>query len=152
MKFSVSLKGNKQRSFQSECYRLYCWLEYSKEKDAAYCYACRHFTTEPGKYWETFTKCGFRDWKHAMGKDGIISCHDRCKTHMQAMISWQEYKRNKESGTSVVNRLDAARANLIAKNRHYLKTILEVLLVCSQQEIALRGHDESTKSLNRGNF
>ena len=38
------------------------------------------------------------------------------------------------------------------KNRHYLKTILEVLLVCSQQEIALRGHDESMKSLSRGNF
>ena len=49
------------------------------------------FTTEPRKYWETFTKCGFRDWRHAMGKDGIISCHDHHKTHMQAMISWQEY-------------------------------------------------------------
>ena len=72
-----------------------------------------------------------------------IPCHDHCKTHMQAMVSWQEYIKNK-SGTSVANRLDAARSKLITKNRHYLKTILEVLLVCSQQEIALRGHDEST--------
>ena len=60
--------------------------------------------------------------------------------------------KNKESGTSVANRLDAARFQLITKNRHYLKTILEVLMVCSQQEIALRGHDESMKSLNKGNF
>ena len=87
-----------------------------------------------------------------MGKDSIISCHVHCKTHMQAMISWQEYEKNKESGTSVANRLDATRAKLITKNWHYLKTILEVLLVCSQQEIAIRGHDESMKSLNRGNF
>jgi len=71
---------------------------------------------------------------------------------MQAMVSWQEYKRNKESGTSVANRLDGARSYSIKKNRHYLKTILEVLLVCSYQEIALRGHDESKNSSNRGNF
>lgn len=152
IKFPATLKGNKYRSFSSEWYKRYSWLEYSREKDAAYCYPCRLFTTEPGKYWETFTKNGFSDWKHAMGKDGIIPCHDRCKTHMQAMVSWQEYVKNKESGTSVANRLDAARSQLITKNRHYLKTILEVLLVCSQQEIALRGHRESTKSLNRGNF
>ena len=57
-----------------------------------------------------------------------------------------------ESGTSVANRLDAARSYSIKKNRHYLKTILEVLLVCSHQEIALRGHDESKNSSNRGNF
>jgi len=85
------LKGNKHRSFRSEWYRSYRWLEYSREKDAAYCYACRLFNAEPGKYWETFTKNGFRDWKHAMGKDGIISCHDNCKTHKEAMVSWHEY-------------------------------------------------------------
>ena len=33
-----------------------------------------------------------------------------------------------------------------------MKTIVEVLLLCSQQEIALRGHRESSDSLNRGNF
>ena len=103
---------------------------------------CRYFTTGSGRYWETFMTSGFCDWKHAMGKDGIISCHDRCKTHMQAMVAWQEYTKNKTSGTSITHRLDAARSQLIAKNRHYLKTILQVFLVCSQQEIALRGYDE----------
>ena len=95
-------------------------------------------------------KNGFCDWKHAMGKDGIISCHDRCKTHMQAEVAWNEYIKNKASGTSIANRLDAPRSQLIFKNRHYLKTILQILLVCSQQEIALQWHDESMKSSNRG--
>ena len=112
------MKGNKHRRIRSEWYKLYRWLEYSKEKDTAYCiYACCLFTTEPEKYWETFTKCGFRDWKHAMGKHGIITCHDHCKTHMQTIISWQEYEKNKESRTSVANRLDATRAKLITKNQ-----------------------------------
>lgn len=152
IKFPTTLKGNRHRSFNCEWYKQYRWLEYSRARDAAYCYPCRLFTTESGRYWETFTKNGFCDWKHALGKGGIISCHDHCKTHMQAMVAWQEYVRNKASGTSITHRLDAARSKLIAANRHYLKTILQVLLVCSQQEIALRGHDESATSTNRGNF
>ena len=131
-------------------YEQYHWLEYSRERDAAYCYPCHLFTTESGRYWKSSQKNGFCDWKHAMGKDGITSCHDRCKTHMQAEVAWNEYIKNKASGTSVANRLDAPRSQLIFKNRHYLKTILQILLVCSQQEIALRGHDESMKSSKRG--
>ena len=71
---------------------------------------------------------------------------------MQAMVAWQEYIKNKASWTSIADRLDAARSQLIAANQHYLKAILQILLVCSQQEIALRGHDESMKSTNKGNF
>jgi len=90
-------------------------------KDAAYCYACHLFNAEPGKYWETITKNGFRDWKHALGKDGIISCHDNCKTHKEAMVSWHEYVKNTESGTTVDKRIDASRTKTIYNNRHYLK-------------------------------
>ena len=46
----------------------------------------------------------------------------------------------------------SARAEVIKKNRHYLKTIAEVLLLCSELEIALRSRRESSDSLNRGNF
>ena len=117
----------------------------SRERDAVYCYPCRFFTTESGKHCETFTKDGFRDWKHALGKDGIISRHDHCHSHKQAMVAWQEYLKNKAHKTSIADRLDAARAQQVTKNRHYLKTIAEIILLCSQQEIALRGHNESAK-------
>ena len=70
----------------------------------------------------------FSGWKHTMGKDGIIPCYDCYKPHMQAIVSWQEYVKNKEGRTSVANRLDAAKFQLIAKNWHYLKTILELLI------------------------
>ena len=33
-----------------------------------------------------------------------------------------------------------------------MKTIAEIILLCAQQEIALRGHDESSSSSNHGNF
>ena len=32
------------RSFHSEWYRRFIWLEYSVSKDAAFCYACRHYS------------------------------------------------------------------------------------------------------------
>ena len=52
LNFPATLKGNKHHNFCLEWYKSYCWLEYSREKDAAYCYACHLFNTEPGKYSE----------------------------------------------------------------------------------------------------
>ena len=115
IRFPTTLKRRKHRSFNFNWYKQYHWLEYSRGRDVAYCYPCHLFITESGRYSETFTK-GFCDWKHAMEKDGIIPCHDHCKIHMQAIVCWQEFV-NKASGTSIADRLDAARSQLIAKNR-----------------------------------
>jgi len=46
-----------------------------------------------------------------MCKNGIIAFHDNCKTHKEAMVSWHEYVRIVESGTTVDKRIDASRAN-----------------------------------------
>ena len=48
--------------------------------------------------------------------------------------------------------MNSSRSETIAQNRHYLKTILEILLFYDHQEIALRGHREGRDSSNRGNF
>lgn len=87
-----------------------------------------------------------------LAKKGAISAHDSCSTHKQAMSSWNEYTLNSERHTSVAHRLDSARAQVIKSNRHYIKTIAEVILLCAKQELALRGHKESSKSLTRGNL
>ena len=38
------------------------------------------------------------------------------------------------------------------ENRHYLKSIWEILRLTTAQNIAQRGHKESKESENRGNF
>ena len=43
-------------------------------------------------------------------------------------------------------------AEAIQQNRHYLKTIAEVVLLCAKQDLALRGHREGQTSNNKGNF
>ena len=78
--FPVTLIGSKQRAFNSDWYKTYSWLEYSIERDAAFCYPCRLFAINEGRSQNAFTKIGFRDWKHATGKGGgssvvMISVH-----------------------------------------------------------------------------
>ena len=53
---------------------------------------------------------------------------------------------------SVAEQLGNNRSEMVKMNRHYIRTVAEILLLCSQQDISLRGHDESNKSLNKGNF
>ena len=68
------------------------------------------------------------------------------------MVALEDYKRNIACGTSVANQLVVGRELQIKTNRHYLISVAQVLLLCSHQEIALRGHRESEDSDNRGNF
>ena len=145
--------GSKKRSFNCEWYKLYPWLEYSKVKDAAYCYPCRFSTISgSGRSDVAFTHNGFHDWKHALGKKGSLQKHDKCRSHMDATVSWNAYIQMKGTNSSVADMMGSARAQHVAKNVHYIKTIAEVILLCSQQEIDLRGHDVSEDSLNKGNF
>ena len=135
--------GSKKRSFNCEWYKLYPWLEYSKEKDAAYCYPCRFFTMSgSGKSDVAFTHNGFYDWKHALWKRASLQKHDKCRSHMEAVVSWNAYIyiyiEMKSSNSSVADMMGSARARHVAKNVHYMKTIAEVILLCSQQETGLR--------------
>ena len=121
-------------------------------RDTAYCFPCRFFTTGTGKTEKTFTLNGFHGWKHDSGKKGVLQVHDKCAIHRGAMLAWEENKHNTSRGTSIAHRLEAGKLQEIQSNRHYLISIVQVLLFCAHQEIALRGHDESEKSANRGNF
>ena len=38
-----SFGQGRPRAFNSEWYKNYKWIEYSRERDAAFCYPCRHF-------------------------------------------------------------------------------------------------------------
>ena len=67
------------------------------------------------------------------------------------MVAWDCYKATANSGT-FGDQLGNARADQVRRNHHYIITLAAVLLLCARQDIALRGHRESSDSLNRGNF
>lgn len=68
------------------------------------------------------------------------------------MVCMSTYKKNVGRGTTAADRLDSVRYLLVQKNRHYFKTVAEVILLCARQDVGLRGHCESKTSPNRGNF
>ena len=48
---------------------------------------------------KTFTEVGFKDWKYATGKDGILKGH----AHKIAIVAWDEFRKQK---LSVADRAD----------------------------------------------
>ena len=83
-----------------------------------------------------------------MGQKGIITSHDKCDVHKQAMIDWKQYKINMQHHTSVQDRNNSICSQQICHNRHYIKTIAKVLRLCAMQDLALRGHREREDSQN----
>ena len=67
------------------------------------------------------------------------------------MARWTAFRQTKQNGT-VASQLDHHRLKKIKENRQYLQQILKIALLCACQNIALRGHDESEDSNNKGNF
>ncbi len=143
--FPVTQFGSKVHCFNNKWYEKYSWVEYSIQKDAIFCYPCRFFsipgTTRTEENFKSMT--GTRNWKKtAVLRSTISASH----------TSRQCFQKNSSQEKSAAQRLDRSRSTLIKKNKHYMKTVVEVLLLCARQSIPMRGHDESESSTNRGNF
>ncbi|XP_022889258.1 zinc finger MYM-type protein 1-like [Olea europaea var. sylvestris] len=76
--------GNDNRCFRKEWFSEFHWLEYSIEKDAAYCLHCYLFKPDRGSQGggHIFTKTGFRDWKHKKTLKDHVGLFD--SSHNQA--------------------------------------------------------------------
>lgn len=74
------------------------------------------------------------------------------KSHTEAMASWPEYKKRMRTDESVSCQLDRLGSKTVMENRKYVRIVMEGILYCCQQGIALRGHDKRHESLNPRNF
>lgn len=149
-KYPQSKTGKQNRAFNKDWFSKFAWIEYSTPEDAVFCFPCRHFAASA--YADNlFTERGFRNWKTATGKDGKLGKHAESKSHVDAMIMWQQYRVSLVSG-SVFAQQSAANKAWVDSNRKYLMRILDALMYLAQQGLAFRGDDETEDSLNRGNF
>ena len=131
IKFPTTPFGNTSRTFNPIWYDRFDWLEYSVKCDACFCYPCRMFgftsgsSTGKSRPEPVFTSSGFRDWKHATGKSGVLTRHSNCFSHKQAELAWGQYKMNSKRGTTIAERMGSARSLTISQNRHYIKQLLK---------------------------
>lgn len=150
--FPKTKYGNRWRYFIPGWYKLFSWLEYSTIHDAAFCFACRFFSTCEDKS-ETFTKVGFKNWKKAMDKNSGFAKHAGSNEHVKSISSWACFNERKTTGSkSIACVLNQNHSVIIAENRKYIRKLSQVLLYTVLQGIAQRGNDESKHSINKGNY
>ena len=83
--------------------------------------------------------------------------HEKAKSHMESYKTWKTF--NVSSHESVDVLFSRARREAVERynegvrqNREMLKNLTEAVLYLARQELAFREHDESTSSLNKGNY
>ena len=95
---------------------------------------------------------GYSNWKKATFRDSGFCRHAKSEHHVNAMLAWEEDKRRKDNNTSMIVLMEAENRKKITDNQKYIKTLGEILCLTATQNIAQRGHRESSDSENRGNF
>lgn len=137
--------GSQSRSFSLGLYRKFEFIEYSVSVDAVFCNPCRLFGISDGE--QCFRTRGFRNWQ----KSNKIADHQNTIYHKNSVSAQSAFLRTKLTGTVLQQQL-GYHASLVRENREYVKSVAKVAVMCARQNIALRGHDETHESANKGNF
>ncbi|KAH7650649.1 Ribonuclease H-like protein [Dioscorea alata] len=141
--------GKQKRSFQDAWFK-YPWLEYSITKDAAFCFWCYLFKPSRGSRMgkDAFTKMGFNNWKKALEKFvehiGAVN-----SMHNDARVKFEGFQSQRQS---VSHLLAAHLHDMEVAYRIRLTAVLDVTRFLLKQGLPFRGNDESSNSLNKGNF
>jgi hypothetical protein len=140
-----------KRSFQKKWFSQYSWLEYSVEKNKAYCFYCYLFKNDrmDDKFgYDAFTKAGFSQWKNAYlalpkHVGGPSSIHNVAST------SFHDFDNQR---SSIKHKVSSYSKDALIKYETRLETSLGIVSYLVLQGEPFWGHDESSTSLNRCNF
>ncbi|KAM1336591.1 hypothetical protein ACFX2H_040527 [Malus domestica] len=145
-------KASDNRCFITGWFDNFKWLEYSIVKDAAFCRYCYLFKCDfdkaGGSGSDVFTTKGFTNWRKGpenfrVHEGGVGSLHNKAMQQAKDLMTQKQHIE-----TFVIKQTDEARVNY--------HTLLSGALDCTRwllrQGLAFRGHDESLKSSNRGNY
>jgi len=113
------------------------WLEYSKESDAAFCFACRVYGRAAVKdQAPAFVTTGYSNWKTALESGSGFLQHAVAKVHLDAMESWVEHDSRILTDKTVGQQLNSEQ---LERNRYYVKGVAEVVQFLAVNELGFRG-------------
>ena len=153
------------RRIQKEHLERYNWLAVSNvpKYKGGWCAECVLFQAAGSRVTGVFLSRPLTSFKKTMGKDGDYETHQRSNAHKTCRMRAAEFlNRTRSDGATcdmdIRNLVDRARQATAEANRQTLKTIIDVVLTCARQNIALRGHrddgglNEQEPPENDGNF
>ncbi|XP_057250623.1 uncharacterized protein LOC104908187 [Beta vulgaris subsp. vulgaris] len=145
--FPQTLIGPKNRRFNVDWFDTWPWLEYSVEKDAAFCFACYLFKEDNSIGRDAFTTNGFKYWNRLDVIKKHVGSHK--SVHSNAMIAMELFKNQK---SSIITGLSKQTKETMSAYRTRLEASVETIRWLLLQGLPFRGHDEKESSLSRGNF
>ncbi|KAG9444939.1 hypothetical protein H6P81_016279 [Aristolochia fimbriata] len=147
---------NHRRRFQASWFKLFHWLEYSTDKDNAYCLPCYLFTRPDGRLGsDVFITRGFDKWKKVNdGKNCAFLGHmgkDHNSQHNKAENACLDLNLMNQA-YHIQNIFKKQATQEVLNNQLRLKTSVDVIRWLTFQACPFRGHDESSSSQNCGIF
>ena len=142
---SLNVKS-RVRKFNRNMYNKNNWIRVCDKKNAFLCFPGVLFGSGP-----TWTKNGVTDLVHIYGK---IKTHENSKVHVNNTFSFSLLgKSNVLSQLNLAYRESKIKQNeQVDKNRYILNIIISCIRFCGALELALRGHNETEESPNKGVF
>ncbi|KAH7666846.1 Tam3-transposase (Ac family) protein [Dioscorea alata] len=143
--------GNQYRCFNPSWFDSFPWLEYSAEKDSAFCLWCYLF--KPTTYGlqsgrDVFSKLGYNNWKNVIStfrdhEGNVTSIHNFAADKLELF---------KNPRQNVTQKISQHSSEMEVAYRVRLTAILDIVQFLLRQGLAFQGHDESSSSKNKGNF
>lgn len=124
------------------------WMIYSCSKNAIFCFPCILFSKDKNS---TFSNPldGFYDWKHL---NPFIPTHENSVQHRKCFMEWKETEKRLKDGKTIDNFIQKAVNIEKEKWRNILKIIIDVILFCAKNNLALRGTSDKIGDANSGIF
>ena len=134
------------RNFNNNIYSKNGWICGCEDKNKLFCFVCVLFGDD-----ESWAQHGTDDLVHIWQK---MKVHGRSTVHMNNIFSFSMLgKCNIKTQLNSAYRDALLKHNeQVDKNRYVLTQIINCIQFCGSFELALRGHDETETSLNKGIF
>ena len=150
------MSSRKQNRFTAVWFYQYPFLEYSIEKDAAFCFVCQMFLSGMDRERSTQNWCsiGVRKWdkmkSRGAGNPGKLSEHLSSKAHNAAFRDYVNFMGNNSHVESLLDTEICAKGIQLQEdkenNRAIIKLIIDLCRTMARQGISFRGTQSDAES------
>ena len=135
---------------RKEHFEQFPWLAVSQLSKGAFCLPCVLFgaggvggrSDGHGQLPGALVTRPLQQFKKLTGKDGALSKHEKLNCHKEAVVMKDNFYKTviEARHDDILSQLDKAHQEKVLRNRSYLLSIADTVLMCARQNITLRGH------------
>ena len=143
-------RSGQKRVLRKKHLEQFPWLVVSQLSKRAFCFPCVFFgaggvggrSDGHGQPPGALVTRPLQQFKKMTGKDGALSKHEKLIYHKEAVVMKDNFHKTviEARHDDILSQLDKAHQEEVLRNRSYLLSIADTVLMCARQNIALRGH------------